>query len=97
MAETMIKAKYFYCPPKSIANDDLSGGCLQIIACEVFSCSFVGICFKLRTNQLGFPEVLEIACDLSGAEFHPLLFSTILWRTNGLPPDFAIIFEGYGY
>jgi hypothetical protein len=30
-------------------------------------------------------------------EFHPLVFSTILWCSNGSPPGFAIIFEGYGY
>ncbi len=89
--------KYFDCPSEPIANDDLPGCCLQIIACEVFSFSILGFCFELRTNQLSFAEVFKVACDLSDAELDPLLFSTILWCSNGFPLGFAIIFEGYGY
>ena len=58
---------------------------------------FFGFGFELWTNQLSFPEIFKVACDLSDAELHLRRFPTILWCSNGLPTDFAFIFEGYGY
>jgi hypothetical protein len=88
--------KNFDFPSKPVCDENLSGSCFQVAACDKFATS-VAFSFKFGAHRSYLSHTFEKNVGMSYAELLPLFFGSVRVNTHGFPSDFPVIPEKYVY